>query len=1331
MLPWLVVPLIGFWGLSRFLPPAYRFEITSPRLGCVFVLLVTLFWYEILMPKLSAWRAHRNARLRERKRKEAIELQKLRKTATRKCRNCLTPYREQNPIGGKFMCSYCGHISKRPVLDLPMPPGMGISNAGIFSNLVGKGGKFLNGRAWSNYGWMCNQDWSENGNWAAGSFATKPDDWQNDGNVPLEGDEGCSAEKSYSSITFFAWKLLAYFVLGIRWLWRKIFSNSSSLQSGSFNDEHNERLTRGECASNSQESRSEKARRKAEEKRQARLEKELLEEEERKQREEVARLVEERRKLRDEITSTEKDTENAASPVRPNHSKKESEKRRHERKKDRDRSSSKSNSDVEELEKRVGKETNGKNDSDKMREADSREYQKNVIDSVKGQNSDVKRGLKSVSGCSTNRGSAGARYLDRMRGTLISSSKALSGTSFFGRTANTYTTGPKERRSKMAVNHTPTSVPKRDLSQPERIAGKSAADGVSLEPKAIPAPKKSWQQLFTRSTPVHPSTNSTVISRPDTKMTVEISSPPLPGQALSTQSFDRPTSFGLSSPFPDYPFKNDILSSRLGFSPAIGPKSSHLRGRSDENILEEPELFEDPCYVPDPVALLGPVSESLDSFQLDLGGFISNKGLEKPQIPKTLIVASEISRPLPIESPMSRLRMADDKHNYLNCLPGKPKSQARQDSPVGNGSLNDEKTWQMWGPSPLGQDGLGFIGGTPWHVNTDYGRLRKEEFICPSTEMTLASPLTKEDPALPDTYSPQKYSFGHCQNDGKFSTAAMSNDRDPWPQKGFFPSLIDNEKHISFKSQGLPAQNDIFLGTLAKPTSTHPLEPSLNNCWSNGQWAVPDTGKLLGNQSVGRPEMEGVLPPQLYGHFGTENAEAVRATKMQGRIAAAKRVLQSGLGRRSFSQAAAPLREAKLPRMPVFDYTPPPYSGPPAAEILAKRKEYLSPSIFHFYKNPINIVAGKKQYLFDENGRRYLDAFGGIATVCCGHCHPDVVSAIVEQTNRLQHSTVLYLNHAISDFAEALAAKMPGNLKVVFFTNSGTEANELAMMIAKLYTGCHDIISIRNSYHGNAAGTMGATAQCNWKFNVVQSGVHHALNPDPYRGVFGSDGEKYATDVQELIQFGTSGCVAGFISESIQGVGGIVELAPDYLPAVYKSIKQAGGLCIADEVQAGFARTGSHFWGFEAHGVVPDIVTMAKGIGNGIPLGAVVTTPEIAEVLTRRCYFNTFGGNPVCTSAGLAVLNVIEKEKLQENAHVVGSYLKDRLLNLKDKYDLVGDVRGRGLMLGLELVTDRSLKTPAKAEIVHVMEEMKGSFVLHSPPVSSDSDSLKVSSSTS
>ncbi|KAK6163789.1 hypothetical protein DH2020_000653 [Rehmannia glutinosa] len=394
--------------------------------------------------------------------------------------------------------------------------------------------------------------------------------------------------------------------------------------------------------------------------------------------------------------------------------------------------------------------------------------------------------------------------------------------------------------------------------------------------------------------------------------------------------------------------------------------------------------------------------------------------------------------------------------------------------------------------------------------------------------------------------------------------------------------------------------------------------------------------------------------------------------------------------------------EPLLPKMPPFDYTPPLYTGPSAEEILAKRQQFLNPAVFHFFKKPLLLVDGKMQYLFDEKGRRYLDAFGGIATVGCGHCHPEVVDAIVNQTKRLQHPTVLFLNPAIADFAEALASKFPGDLK----------ANELALMMARLYTGCHDVISIRNGYHGNAAGTMGVTAQSSYKFNVVQTGVHHVQNPDQYRGVFGSDGLKYARDVDDIITYGTSGRVAAFIAEAIQGVGGIMELAPGYLPAVYSTIRKAGGLCIADEVQSGFARTGTHFWGFEAHDVVPDIITMAKGIGNGMPLGAVITTPEIAKVLASRSYFNTFGGNPVCTAAGLAVLNVIEKEKLQQNAFNVGSYLKQRLTYLKDKYEIIGDVRGRGLMLGVELVTDHHLKTPAKVETLHIMDQMKEMGVL-------------------
>ncbi|KAH9669792.1 Alanine--glyoxylate aminotransferase 2 [Citrus sinensis] len=411
----------------------------------------------------------------------------------------------------------------------------------------------------------------------------------------------------------------------------------------------------------------------------------------------------------------------------------------------------------------------------------------------------------------------------------------------------------------------------------------------------------------------------------------------------------------------------------------------------------------------------------------------------------------------------------------------------------------------------------------------------------------------------------------------------------------------------------------------------------------------------------------------------------------------------------SFSTAASASAVATTPpQLPPFDHDPKPYTGPSADQVFQKRKQFLGPSIFHYYQKPLNIVEGKMQYLFDENGRRYLDAFAGIVTVSCGHCHPDVLNAIFEQSKLLQHATTIYLHHAIADFAEALASKMPGNLKVVYFVNSGTEANELAMLMARLSTGNLGMIALRNAYHGGSSGTIGLTALNTWKYPIPQGEIHHVVNPDPYHGSFGSDAARYAQDLQDHIDFGTSGKVAGFIAETIQGVGGAVELAPGYLKLVYDIVRKAGGVCIADEVQTGFGRTGSHYWGFETQGVIPDIVTMAKGIGNGLPLGAVVTTPEIANVMAQKIQFNTFGGNPVCSAGGLAVLRVIDKERRQAHCADVGSHLLGRLRTLQERHDIIGDVRGRGLMVGMELVTDRQEKTPAKAETAVLFEKLRG-----------------------
>ncbi|KAL2343008.1 hypothetical protein Fmac_004293 [Flemingia macrophylla] len=412
------------------------------------------------------------------------------------------------------------------------------------------------------------------------------------------------------------------------------------------------------------------------------------------------------------------------------------------------------------------------------------------------------------------------------------------------------------------------------------------------------------------------------------------------------------------------------------------------------------------------------------------------------------------------------------------------------------------------------------------------------------------------------------------------------------------------------------------------------------------------------------------------------------------------------------SAAAAAAAENAPPQLPPFNYQPRPYNGPSADEVLAKRKRFLGPSILHFYQKPVNIVEGKMQYLFDESGRRYLDAFAGIVTVSCGHCHPEVLNAIIEQSKLLQHTTTIYLNHAMTDYAEALASKMPGNLKVVYFVNSGTEANELATLMARLYTGNLGMISLRNAYHGGSSGTLGLTAVSTWKYPVPEGNVHHIMNPDPYRGAFGADAQRYAKEVQDHIEYGSSGKVGGFIAETVQGVGGAIELAPGYLKLVYDIIRKVGGVCIADEVQTGFGRMGSHYWGFETQGVIPDIVTMAKGIGNGLPLGAVVTTPEIASVMAQKTQLNTFGGNPVCSAGGLAVLRVLDKEKRQAHCANVGSHLLDRLRSLMERHDIIGDVRGRGLMVGVELVTDRKEKTPAKDETLVVFEKLKDLGVL-------------------
>jgi alanine-glyoxylate transaminase/(R)-3-amino-2-methylpropionate-pyruvate transaminase len=404
-------------------------------------------------------------------------------------------------------------------------------------------------------------------------------------------------------------------------------------------------------------------------------------------------------------------------------------------------------------------------------------------------------------------------------------------------------------------------------------------------------------------------------------------------------------------------------------------------------------------------------------------------------------------------------------------------------------------------------------------------------------------------------------------------------------------------------------------------------------------------------------------------------------------------------------------------QMPAFDYQPRRYTGPSREEVLAARRQYTNPAVFTLYRDPLMIVEGRMQYLFDETGRRYLDLFAGIVTVSCGHCHPRVTARIQEQIETLQHATTIYLHPNMARLAEKLASKMPPGLDVTYFVSSGSEANDLAITLARLYTGNTDIIALRNGYHGGSPSAMGLTSPHTWKLPTLQGPyVHHALCPEPYRSALGGTPEEIAAasaaDIGELIRYSTPGRIAAFIGEPIQGVGGVTTAAPNYFREAYRIVREHGGLCIADEVQTGFGRTGEHYWGFQNFGVVPDVVTLAKGFGNGIPLAAVTTRREIAEVLAQRLHFNTFGGNPVSTAAGLAVMEVIEEEGLQRNAKVVGRRFREGLERLAAVHPIVGDVRGMGLMLGVELVTDRKARTPASAQTVEVLEAAREMGVL-------------------
>ncbi|KAF5276705.1 hypothetical protein FQR65_LT16232 [Abscondita terminalis] len=388
--------------------------------------------------------------------------------------------------------------------------------------------------------------------------------------------------------------------------------------------------------------------------------------------------------------------------------------------------------------------------------------------------------------------------------------------------------------------------------------------------------------------------------------------------------------------------------------------------------------------------------------------------------------------------------------------------------------------------------------------------------------------------------------------------------------------------------------------------------------------------------------------------------------------------------------------------MPACNFSPKEYEGPTPESLSKIRKNRLNPALATYYSKPLVLHQGHKQWLFDVDGRRYLDMFGGICTVSVGHCHPKITEAVTKQISTLGHVSNVYVHAKIHEYAEKLTDKLPGDLKVVYFVNSGSEANDLAILLARLYTGNFEIISLRNGYHGMTCQVMSLTANSAYRYPVPQaSGFSYAMNPDVYRGLWGggacrdgpvqtkrecscergqcSAGRNYLEQLEEVYRYNIpKGKAAAFFAESIQGVGGTVQYPKNYLKGAYDMIKNNNGLFVADEM----------------HGIVPDIVTMAKGIGNGFPLAAVVTTPTIAAALTKAQHFNTFGGNPVSSAVGIAVLDILEEEKLQENAKLVGTRLLLELEKLRDRVPVIGDVRGKGLMIGVEMVSGNGSTEP-------------------------------------
>jgi len=386
-------------------------------------------------------------------------------------------------------------------------------------------------------------------------------------------------------------------------------------------------------------------------------------------------------------------------------------------------------------------------------------------------------------------------------------------------------------------------------------------------------------------------------------------------------------------------------------------------------------------------------------------------------------------------------------------------------------------------------------------------------------------------------------------------------------------------------------------------------------------------------------------------------------------------------------------------------------TSPPnlSEDLLADYRRYLFPAITPLYRDhPLIVDHAEGTVIWDKEGNRYLDFFGGVLTISVGHCNEEVTERVIAQMRKVQHTSTLYINEVMVQLARKIADLTPGRLQKCLFTNSGSEANETAIMAARIYTGNSDVITLRHAYAGRTMTAMSLTGHGAWRLGgVFDSRIRHVRNPYVYRAPVGLDEKGLVDlcvqDLEETLATTTNGRIAALMAEPIQGVGGFIVMPRDYFKRILPLVREAGGVFICDEVQTGWGRTGTYFCGIEHWGVTPDIMTFAKGTANGSPIGCTVATPEIADAVTGLT-FSTFGGNPVTMMAALATIEYIERHRLHEHAETQGRYLRDRLAALQRTYDFIGDTRGMGLIQAMEIVDPGPEKRPNPIQTVALIE---------------------------